>query len=77
MTDKFPGFDVVRRGYDRGEVDRFLRGCDGGPLGDPRFTIARRGYDPFQVEEFLATLRAGGEPRDTDRPHPEPEHHRA
>ncbi|MEU8139929.1 hypothetical protein [Streptodolium elevatio] len=61
MTDKFPGFDIVRRGYDRTQVDRFLEGGDGGPLGDaPQFTITRRGYDRSQVEDFLAALRSGG-----------------
>lgn len=59
MTDKFPGFDLVHRGYDRNEVDRFLRGEDGGPLGEPpRFAIGRRGYDRDQVEEFIRDLRA-------------------
>jgi len=57
MTDKFPGFELVRRGYDRDEVDRFLCGEDGGPLGEtPRFTIARRGYDRDQVEAFIRDL---------------------
>ncbi|WP_439676766.1 hypothetical protein [Embleya sp. MST-111070] len=59
MTDKFPGFDLVLRGYDRNAVDRFLCGEDGGPLGEPpRFAIVRRGYDRDQVEEFIRDLRA-------------------
>lgn len=57
MTDKFPGFTVVRRGYDRGEVDRFLLGEEGGPFGAAQFTIARRGYDCGEVEAFLTELR--------------------
>lgn len=58
MTDKFPGFTLVRRGYARGEVDRFLLGEDGGPCGEPpQFTVVARGYDPGEVAEFLAALR--------------------
>ncbi|MGR6997424.1 DivIVA domain-containing protein [Yinghuangia aomiensis] len=60
MTDKFPGFTVVRRGYDRREVDRFLLGGDGGPLGEACFSIALRGYDRGEVDAFLAMLRAAG-----------------
>ncbi|MGW0665346.1 DivIVA domain-containing protein [Streptodolium elevatio] len=57
MTDKFPGFTLVRRGYARGEVDRFLLGEDGGPYGEPpEFTVVARGYDPGEVDAFLAAM---------------------
>lgn len=59
MGDGFRGFDIVRRGYDRGEVDAYLlllaAGAD--PGGVPVFTLVRRGYDPAQVEARVAELR--------------------
>jgi hypothetical protein len=64
MTDKFPGFTVVRRGYDRGEVDRFLLGENGGPYGEAKFTLVRRGYDCGEVDTRLADLRAAQRPEE-------------
>ncbi|WP_436791914.1 DivIVA domain-containing protein [Yinghuangia sp. YIM S10712] len=60
MTDKFPGFSVVRRGYDRAEVDRFLLGEDGGPFGPARFAVVRRGYDCGEVDAWISELRRVG-----------------
>ena len=64
MTDggrEFRGFDIVRRGYDRGQVDEFLRVLSAGtaPTAPPAFDIARRGYDRAQVDARIAELRAG------------------
>ncbi len=60
MGDEFQGFDLVRRGYDRRQVDAYLallaQGTD--PGGPPAFDIARRGYDRTQVDIRIAQLRA-------------------
>ncbi|MFF4508353.1 DivIVA domain-containing protein [Streptomyces sp. NPDC001401] len=64
MTDGsqgFRGFDVVRRGYDRSQVDEYLRLLAAGtaPTAPPAFDLARRGYDRGQVDARIAELRAG------------------
>ncbi|MFJ8477322.1 hypothetical protein [Kitasatospora sp. NPDC094011] len=48
------GFDLVRHGYERAQVDAHLALPAGGRPVCPRFRIAGRGYDPGQVEEALA-----------------------
>ena len=56
-------FRVRLRGYDRRQVDEFLREIAGligtkspPPIERPTFTIVFRGYDPRDVNEFLAPL---------------------
>ena len=59
--DGFEGFDIVRRGYDRAQVDEYLRLLATGlaPAAPPSFDIARRGYDRAQVDARIAQLRTG------------------
>ncbi|MFE2099118.1 MULTISPECIES: DivIVA domain-containing protein [unclassified Streptomyces] len=59
MAEDFRGFDIVRRGYDRAQVDAYLAGLAAGtaPGAPPVFDIARRGYDRAQVDARLAELR--------------------
>ncbi|MFB7618708.1 hypothetical protein [Kitasatospora sp. NPDC056181] len=54
----FRGFDLVRRGYDRGQVDGFLAALETGeaPAQPPRFKIVWRGYDREQVEAHVRGL---------------------
>ena len=64
MTDGsqgFHGFDIVRRGYDRAQVDAYLRLLAAGtaPAEPPAFDLSRRGYDRAQVDARIAELRAG------------------
>ena len=61
MTDEFQGFAIVRRGYDRGQVDAYLAQLTAGAAPDrpPAFDLARRGYDRAQVDARIAELRAG------------------
>ncbi|MER6357812.1 DivIVA domain-containing protein [Streptomyces sp. NPDC001634] len=56
----FQGFDLVRRGYDRRQVDEYLALLDRGtdPGEPPAFDVARRGYDRTQVDTRIARLRA-------------------
>ena len=60
-SQDFRGFDIVRRGYDRAQVDAYLRDLAGGtaPAAPPAFDLARRGYDRAQVDARIAELRAG------------------
>lgn len=49
-------FDIVWRGYDRGQVDDYLRRLEQEPAGTlppPRFDVVFRGYDRHQVERHL------------------------
>jgi 4a-hydroxytetrahydrobiopterin dehydratase len=62
----FRGFDLVKHGYERGEVDAYLGALAAAPFaGDrpqpPRFRIVRRGYDPGQVDARIAELLGRGE----------------
>ncbi|GAA2504744.1 DivIVA domain-containing protein [Streptomyces longisporus] len=61
MTDEFHGFAIVRRGYDRAQVDAYLAQLAAGAAPDtpPAFDLARRGYDRGQVDARIAELRAG------------------
>ncbi|MFJ9907860.1 DivIVA domain-containing protein [Streptomyces sp. NPDC101152] len=60
MND-FRGFEIVRRGYDRDQVNAYLAQLAAGTAPDapPVFDLARRGYDRAQVDARLAELRAG------------------
>ncbi|MFJ9870802.1 hypothetical protein [Streptomyces sp. NPDC101165] len=60
MAEHFRGFDIVRRGYDRPQVDTYLAGLAAGtaPAAPPAFDIVRRGYDRAQVDTRLAELRS-------------------
>ncbi|MFF7334048.1 DivIVA domain-containing protein [Streptomyces sp. NPDC090306] len=61
-SSEFRGFTLVRRGYDREQVDRFLAllALPGAPRATPSFDIVRRGYDRREVDERIRELRAGG-----------------
>ncbi|MGW3076360.1 MULTISPECIES: hypothetical protein [unclassified Kitasatospora] len=63
-SPEFRGFDLVRRGYDRPEVDDYLRALSGAgaPPPVPAFRIMWRGYDREQVDARIAELlrRRGG-----------------
>ncbi|MFI6847587.1 hypothetical protein OG535_35275 [Kitasatospora sp. NBC_00085] len=56
----FHGFDVVRRGYDRVQVDGCLAALAAGdaPTDPPVFKIVRRGYDRDQVDAHVRGLLA-------------------
>ncbi|MFJ6621498.1 DivIVA domain-containing protein [Kitasatospora sp. NPDC091335] len=58
---EFRGFDLVRRGYDRPEVDRYLDALSGAgaPPPVPAFRIRWRGYDREQVDARIADLLRG------------------
>ncbi|MFJ3216072.1 hypothetical protein ACIPLC_09150 [Kitasatospora sp. NPDC086801] len=60
-TPEFRGFDLVRRGYDRHQVDRYLKALSeaGSPPPQPVFEIVRRGYDREQVDARIADLLRG------------------
>ncbi|WP_224058281.1 serine/threonine-protein kinase [Streptomyces kanamyceticus] len=51
------GFELVRRGYDREEVDVYLSlpADERGPI--PSFNLVRHGYDCDQVDEYLGRVR--------------------
>ncbi|MFF2117262.1 hypothetical protein ACFVXH_08010 [Kitasatospora sp. NPDC058184] len=61
-SPEFRGFDLVRRGYDREQVDHYLRALSGAvslpPV--PAFEIRWRGYDREQVDARIADLLRGG-----------------
>ncbi|WP_377266962.1 DivIVA domain-containing protein [Peterkaempfera sp. SMS 1(5)a] len=61
-SPEFRGFDLVRRGYDRSEVDRYLEALSQADPQAPRpaFRIRLRGYDRGQVDARIADLLAGG-----------------
>ncbi|WP_433171770.1 DivIVA domain-containing protein [Actinoallomurus sp. CA-150999] len=56
-------FDIAWRGYDRRQVDEYLRRLSDDPTGTPppAFDVVLRGYDRRQVERYLAE---GGRPDD-------------
>jgi DivIVA domain-containing protein len=61
---EFLGFNLVRRGYDRRQVDAYLDTLSAlppgtPPPGPPVFDIVRRGYDPGQVDARVSELRGG------------------
>ncbi|MFD7577522.1 hypothetical protein [Kitasatospora sp. NPDC059803] len=60
-TPEFRGFDLVRRGYERQQVDRYLSALSeaGSPPPPPAFEIVRRGYDREQVDARIADLLRG------------------
>ncbi|MFJ7907227.1 hypothetical protein [Kitasatospora sp. NPDC096204] len=60
-SPEFRGFDLVRRGYDRPEVDDYLRVLSeaGAPPPVPAFRIRWRGYAPEQVDARIADLLRG------------------
>ncbi|MGW0771224.1 DivIVA domain-containing protein [Streptomyces sp. NPDC002671] len=62
MAEDFRGFEIVRRGYDRAQVDAYLSQLAAGtaPEAPPAFDIVRRGYDRTQVDVRVAELRGGG-----------------
>ncbi|MGW1055024.1 DivIVA domain-containing protein [Streptomyces sp. NPDC001118] len=62
MADDFRGFELVRRGYDRAQVDAYLTRLTSGtaPEAPPVFDIVRRGYDRTQVDARVAQLLNGG-----------------
>jgi hypothetical protein len=61
-SSEFRGFDVVRRGYDRRQVDLYLKALSvGQPPAEPAsFDIAGRGYDSGQVDRRIKELLADG-----------------
>ncbi|MEU8540771.1 hypothetical protein AB0C52_12440 [Streptomyces sp. NPDC048717] len=54
------GFELVRRGYDRHQVDQYISElcATKSPAAPPAFRIAWRGYDRAQVDECVEELRA-------------------
>ncbi|MER6070559.1 DivIVA domain-containing protein [Streptomyces sp. NPDC001817] len=58
MADGFQGFEIVRRGYDRAQVDAYLTRLAAGTASEapPPFDIVRRGYDRAQVDARVAQL---------------------
>lgn len=54
------GFNVVRRGYARDQVDDYVKRLSGAvpPVGPPAFDMVRRGYDRKQVDAHIGELRA-------------------
>ncbi|MFE4973547.1 hypothetical protein ACFRAR_15705 [Kitasatospora sp. NPDC056651] len=58
----FRGFDLVRRGYDREQVDNYLTALSqaGSPPPPPAFQIRWRGYDREQVDARVAELLRRG-----------------
>ncbi|WP_107502545.1 DivIVA domain-containing protein [Streptomyces noursei] len=54
------GFALVRRGYDRGQVDAYIERLSQAapPAGPPAFDLVRRGYDRGQVDARIEELRA-------------------
>ncbi|WP_329461089.1 hypothetical protein [Streptomyces sp. NBC_01431] len=59
-SSEFRGFDLVRRGYDRHQVDQYLKTLSeaNSPAGPPPFRIAGRGYDRHQVDVRIRDLLA-------------------
>ncbi|WP_371580432.1 hypothetical protein [Streptomyces sp. NBC_01314] len=59
-SSEFRGFDLVRRGYDRHQVDRYLKTLSeaDSPVGPPPFRIVGRGYDRHQVDARIRDLLA-------------------
>ncbi|MEV5989228.1 hypothetical protein AB0L85_30280 [Streptomyces sp. NPDC052051] len=57
---EFRGFDLVRRGYNRYQVDRYLKDLSeaDSPVGPPPFQIVGRGYDRQQVDARIRDLLA-------------------
>ncbi|SEK53086.1 hypothetical protein [Streptacidiphilus jiangxiensis] len=57
-SSEFRGFDVVRRGYERTQVDRYLRALSqtDAAVPAPAFDVAWRGYDRAQVDARVAEL---------------------
>lgn len=54
-------FDIVWRGYDRRQVDEYLRRLAHEPadsLPPPVFDVVLRGYDHRQVERYLTERRS-------------------
>ncbi|MEV7187350.1 hypothetical protein [Kitasatospora sp. NPDC093102] len=60
-SSEFRGFDLVRRGYDRPQVDSYLNALSeaGPPPSPPAFRIRWRGYDREQVDARIADLLHG------------------
>ncbi|MGW2352926.1 hypothetical protein [Actinacidiphila glaucinigra] len=59
-SSEFRGFDLTRRGYDRHQVDRYLKALSevDSPVGPPPFKIVWRGYDRQQVDARIKDLLA-------------------
>ncbi|MGW0735609.1 DivIVA domain-containing protein [Streptomyces sp. NPDC002851] len=55
------GFQIVRRGYDRAQVDAFVETLSAAAPLEPSlsFDVVRRGYDCGQVDAYLQGLLAG------------------
>ncbi|WP_042399204.1 hypothetical protein [Streptacidiphilus carbonis] len=54
-------FDIVRRGYDRGQVDAYVAavlGTGAEPTGFRGFDLTRRGYDRVAVDAWISAQRA-------------------
>ncbi|MFE6100429.1 hypothetical protein [Streptomyces laurentii] len=53
------GFELVRRGYNRHQVDDYITTlfATKSPVPPPTFRIAWRGYDRQQVDTCVADLR--------------------
>ncbi|WP_371516635.1 hypothetical protein [Kitasatospora sp. NBC_01300] len=60
-TSEFRGFNLVRRGYERQQVDRYLSALSeaGSPPPPPAFEVVWRGYDREQVDARIADLLRG------------------
>ncbi|MFJ5676449.1 hypothetical protein [Streptomyces sp. NPDC093097] len=57
---EFRGFNVARRGYDRRQVDHYLRALSeaDSPVAQLPFEIVRRGYDCQEVDARIRDLLA-------------------
>ncbi|MFE0179072.1 hypothetical protein ACFWZ2_42880 [Streptomyces sp. NPDC059002] len=58
------GFKIVRRGYDRVQVQDYIRrmSSTAPPAEPPSFEMDRRGYDCAQVDAYIEGLRSGAGP---------------
>jgi DivIVA domain-containing protein len=59
-ASEFRGFNVVRRGYNRRQVDQYLEALaeSDASAGPPPFQVVRRGYDCQQVDARIRDLLA-------------------
>jgi hypothetical protein len=59
-SSEFRGFDLMRRGYNRRQVDRYLKTLSevDSPVGPPPFKIVGRGYNRQQVDARIKDLLA-------------------
>lgn len=60
QSSEFRGFNLVWRGYNRHQVDRYLKALSeaDSPVGPPPFQIVGRGYDRQEVDARIRDLLA-------------------